>query len=253
MHTLGDIKLDDQLATMRKFGVCIVSGVQSESQFFTSMGKDRGETVMNCFNTVLMLRMNEPSMMERAAMRLGKMEMEMVSQNQALAVTEWRDGAGMARSEQEKWLVMPSEIGGLADCSGFLKFVGAYPAAKVDYTAWLPSRPGASCYADKFAPIQESPGRDPKFILQRMHEAGSVDPLAEVSAAAKSAKSASGGAKETEAVGAKPQPSGDPAGVAPGGGLALISNTQQPTHQKHAPLASKAPGFDFNDLLRGPD
>lgn len=253
VHTLGDIKLDDQLATMRKFGVCIVSGVQSESQFFTSMGKDRGETVMNCFNTVLMLRMNEPSMMERAAMRLGKMEMEMVSQNQALAVTEWRDGAGMARSEQEKWLVMPSEIGGLADCSGFLKFVGAYPAAKVDYTSWLPSRPGAPCYADKFAPIQDSPGRDPKFILQRLHEAGSVNPLASVSAASKSARSGIGGTKETEGGDLKPQPTGEAAGVSPGGGLSLISDTQPTTQQRNVPAASKAPGFDFNDLLRGTD
>lgn len=66
VHTLGDIKLDEHLATLRKFGVSIVSGIQSDSQYWSSMGKDRGDTVMNCFNTVLMLRMNEASMMERA-------------------------------------------------------------------------------------------------------------------------------------------------------------------------------------------
>lgn len=167
VHTLGDIKLDEQLATMRKFGVCIVSGIQSESQFITSMGKERGETVMNCFNSMLMLRVNEPNMMERAAKRLGKLDMQMVSMNQTLAVTEWRDGAGMARNEQEKWLVMPSEIGSLANCTGFLKLVGSFPAARVDYQKWLPKRPGASCYADKFRPVQKSPPRNPKFLIMR--------------------------------------------------------------------------------------
>lgn len=177
VHTLGDIKLDEQLATLRKFGVCLASGIQSESQFITSMGKERGETVMNCFNSVLVLRANEPNMMERAAKRLGKLDMQMVNMNQTLAVTEWRDGAGMARTEQEKWLVMPSEIGGLANCTGFLKLVGAYPAARVDYQSWLPKRPGGSCYADKFLPIQESPPRDPQFLITRAGGGADVDAL----------------------------------------------------------------------------
>lgn len=185
VHTLGDIKLDEQLATLRKFGVSIVSGIQSESQFWTSMGKDRGETVMNCFNTVLMLRMNEPSMMERAAKRLGKVEMETVSQNQALAVNEGRDGAGVNIQDHEKWLVMPSEIGALDSCSGYLKLVGGYPAAKVDYRHWLPSKRGAKAYVDRFAPIQDSPERDPAFVIERRWEAGSVDPLAMVTQAMK--------------------------------------------------------------------
>ena len=176
VHTLGDIKLDDQLATLRKFGVCVVSGIQSESQFISSMGKERGETVMNCFNSILMLRVNEPNMMERAAKRLGKVDMQIVSVNQTLAVTEWRDGAGMARNEQEKWLVMPSEIGGLASCTGFLKLVGSFPAARVDYQNWLPKRQGGSCYANKFKSIQDSPPRNPRFLIARSDDS-SADPL----------------------------------------------------------------------------
>ena len=178
VHTLGDVKLDEQLATLRKFGVCIVSGIQSESQFITSMGKERAETVMNCFNSILMLRVNEPNMMKRAAERLGKLDMQMVSVNQTLAVTEWRDGAGMAKSEQEKWLVMPSEIGTLSNCTGFLKLVGAYPTARVDYQSWLPKRPGMFCYADEFKAIQDSPPRDPKFLITRAGDGLAVDVLA---------------------------------------------------------------------------
>ncbi len=179
--TLGDIKLDEALATLRKFGVCVVSGLQSESQVTAAVGKERSETIMNCFNTVLTLRLNEGNMMERAATRLGKLEMETVSQNQALAVNEIRDGAGVNIQDHEKWLVMPSEIGALDNCTGYMKLAGGYPAAKVDYRHWLKKRVGQAIYVDRFKPIQESPPRDPRFNLSRRFEAGSVDPIAMVS------------------------------------------------------------------------
>jgi hypothetical protein len=175
--TLGDIKLDEALATLRKFGVAVVSGLQSESQVVASVGKERSETIMNCFNTVLTLRLNDSGMQERAAKRLGKVEMEAVSQNQALAVTEARDGAGVNIADQEKWLVMPSEIGALESCTGFLKLAGGYPAARVDYRSWLSKRGWGSSRVDRFAPVQDSPPRDPRFNLARKFEAGSVDPL----------------------------------------------------------------------------
>jgi type IV secretory pathway TraG/TraD family ATPase VirD4 len=189
-HTLGDIKLDEKLATLGKYGVAILSGVQSESQFMTSIGQERGQTVMNCFNTVLMLRMNEPSMMERAAKRLGMQDMETVSQNQALAVTEWRDGAGMARTQQERWLVMPSEFGSLAACEGFIKLSGNYPAGRVDYTQWIAKQWIGPNYADQFRPKQDTPPRNPKFLLTRAYAAGSVDPIAIVSQKLKEEKNA---------------------------------------------------------------
>ena len=188
VHTIGDIRLDEQLATLGKFGVSIVAGLQSESQLWGFLGKDRAETIMNCFNTVLTLRANEPTMMERAALRLGKLEYETVNRNQALAVVEERDGAGLVINEQEKWLIMPSEIGNLDPCNGFVKFVGDYPPAKVDYSHWLPRRKGAKAYVDRFAPIQQTPPRDPDFEIERDWEAGSGDALARVSNAFKEAK-----------------------------------------------------------------
>lgn len=198
-HTLGDIKLDEKLATLRKFGVAVVSGIQSESQYFSSMGTERGETVMNCFNTVLMLRMNEPNMMERAAKRLGKQDMELVSQNQALAVTEWRDAAGMTRTQQERWLVMPSDIGSLGVCEGFLKLAGNYPAARVCYQGWIQDSWLRRGRAHTFRPVREAPQRNPRFALQRAHAAGSVDPLEMVAKAAQEAKHAKD-AKDAEDV-----------------------------------------------------
>ena len=194
-HTLGDIKLDEHQATLRKYGVCVVSGIQSDKQYFTSMGQDRGETLLNCFNTVVMLRANEPNMAKRMADRLTKREMEVVTEGQAVAVTEWRDGAQINQGEQEKWLVMPGQISNLDDCVAYLRLPGKFPVALVDYQHWLPKwwRPWAR--VSRFKEIQDNPPRDPRFKIQRASE---QDALASVRADAEKARAERAAAEEAK-------------------------------------------------------
>lgn len=165
---LGDIKIDEQLATLRKYGVSIFCGAQNDSQFVTGIGKERAESTMNGFNTLLQLAMNDAEAKERAAKRIGKVETETISQNQAVAVVEQRDGAGLVISEQEKWAVMPATFGQLAPCTGFLKLAGDYPVAKVDYSAWLRPRfrfllPRIAAFSER----QPNPPRDERFAICR--------------------------------------------------------------------------------------
>ena len=167
VHTLGDIRLDEQLATMRKFGVAIVTGTQSESQFITSLGRERAETVMNCLQTSLLLRASEPSMQERIAKRLGRVEVNTVNRNQALAVNEARDGAGLNNLESEKWVVMPSDIGALKKCTGYLKLDGSLPAAWVDYRSWNVGSRAKPPRRERWAPKQALPPKSPTFQLVR--------------------------------------------------------------------------------------
>jgi hypothetical protein len=169
VHTLGDIKLDEQLATLRKYGVCVVSGVQSDSQFNESMGQDRGAVVMNCFNTVLMLAAHEENMQKRMSARLGMVDVDVVSRNQALAVTESRDGAGLTRMDKEKPLVMPAHFGELDACHGYLKLAGSYPAAEVDYSGWLRGSGNRPRRVDLWKPVNELPSKNPQFEIVRAH------------------------------------------------------------------------------------
>jgi Type IV secretory pathway, VirD4 components len=176
---LGDIKLDEVQAELRKYGVCVSAGIQSDKQLVTSMGQDRGETVMNCFNTVVMLRANEPNMAKRMAERLGRRDMAVVSNGQALAVTDWRDGGNLNQGEQEKWLVMPSKIGQMKNCTAYLRLPGDYPATFVNYRHWLPRWYRLWPRLARFKPIQDTPPRDPRFKVIR---AEGQDALASVRA-----------------------------------------------------------------------
>jgi hypothetical protein len=168
MPMLGDIGIDRHLAELRKYGVCIVAGIQTDSQIVGSIGKMRAQTALSCFGTVLIGRIDDPDVQERAAKRLGKVEQSVVSQNAALAVVESRDGGGLNTQEQEKWSVMPTELGMLPDCVAFLKLVGGYPVSKVDYRNWIK---GSAPKVKSFAAVQTMPARDPRFLVKSNHRA----------------------------------------------------------------------------------
>jgi len=165
VYTLGDMGLDEVLARLRKYGVSVVSGVQSDKQFVAAMGADRADTTVQCHNSVLVLAANDPGLQERCAKRLGRQEMEKVSRNQALAVNEMRDGAALTRNEGEKWLVMPSDIGSLDPCVGWLKLPGSFPVATVDYRSWLHPRWGRPARVKLGDPVVPLPDRDPTFRI----------------------------------------------------------------------------------------
>jgi hypothetical protein len=194
---LGDIRLDEVQAQLRKYGVCVSAGIQSDKQLVTSMGQDRGETVLNCFNTVVMLRAGEPNMAERMAKRLGRRDMAVVSNGQALAVSDWRDGGSVNQGEQEKWLVMPSKIGQMKNCTAYIRLPGDYPAAFVNYRNWLPRWYRLWPRLNRFKPIQETPPRDPRFKVIR---AEGQDALASVRAETERERAEAARVKEAAAV-----------------------------------------------------
>jgi type IV secretory pathway TraG/TraD family ATPase VirD4 len=190
---LGDIKLDEVQAQLRKYGVCVAAAIQADKQFVTSMGPDRGATVMNCFGTAALLRAVEPDLAERIAKRLGRQEVAVVSKGQALAVTDWRDGGSLNQGEQERWVVMPTNITRMKDCTAYVRLPGDYPPAFVDYRNWLPKwyRPWAR--ADRFKPKQDMPPRDDRFKVIRAQD---QDALASVRAEAEAARQAAAKAAE---------------------------------------------------------
>jgi hypothetical protein len=135
------------------------------------LGRDRAATVLNAFNTILQLKTGEPDLQERAAGRLGKMEISQVNQNQQLGVSEWRDGSGLNFSERDKFVVHPGSLSGLSACQGYIRVAGDFPVAKVDYSDWL--KPYWFIFpsvVSDFAEKQPNPKRDPSFIIRLPEE-----------------------------------------------------------------------------------
>ncbi len=166
LNKLGDINLDNVATTMRKYGVCIVPIVQSSAQIVDMLGPERGHTTLNCLNTSLLLAANDDKMMEASAKRLSRREVSIVGSNQALAVVEQRDAAGLTRNQHEEWLVMPAEFAALDTCQGFLKLPGSFPVARVDYSSWLKRGFwGTKARVNRYTASVPLPPRDPRFSV----------------------------------------------------------------------------------------
>ena len=165
-HTLGDIRLDEKLATLRKYGVCAITGIQSDQQFEAALGEKRAGVVMNCFGTVLGLRADDDRLQERIARRIGKLEETVINRNQQFAPVEWRDGGGLNQVDREKFVVMPSEIGKLDPGQGYLKLVGSFPTARVDYSHWYKASFFRSAHVNSWREVNRTPERDPKFLIR---------------------------------------------------------------------------------------
>lgn len=213
---LGDIRLDEVIATRRKFGVCVVTGIQSDTQYVQTMGQDRAATVANCFNTNLILACNEPGLQKRCAEALGKQELDTVSRNQALANNETRDGAALNRSDAEKFLVMASQLGTMDPCTGYIKLPGKLPVAAVDYSSWL-DKPwwGGSARVALGNPVVPLPERDPRFLVQ-VRAGDSVDPFDQVRLELEAFKLAAAADRAATERAANP-PAAQPPAVAPAG------------------------------------
>lgn len=169
IHNIGDIRAEEKLALLRKFGVCIVAGLQSDKQLAVSVGADRTDVMMNGFNTVLALRVQDNNLQKRLAARIGEVDQLTVNQNQQLALVTTRDGGGLNQVDQKKDVILPSEFGYLDTNTGFIKLVGSFPVARVDYRHWLPSKPGRRAHVDLWRERQELPTRDGGFLIQVEH------------------------------------------------------------------------------------
>lgn len=240
LHQLGDIQLDEQLATVRKFGVCAVTGLQSDSQLVANMGQARADTLMNCLNTSLLLLAQEGSLQQREAKRLGELEVNTVNRNQALAVAEARDGAGLNNLESQKWVVMPSEFGTLKPLTGYIKIMSE-PGVFVDYQSWNQGRWWRGPRRNAWKKRQDMPPREPQFLLQRPKDGLELDDIRKgVADEAQAAKAAAAAAAAATAGENTPSPE---AQTAP-----AVASASAPAAAGSAPSA--APGTEPGTPVR---
>lgn len=160
---LGDIDVDRHLAEKRKFGIGFVLGMQSEAQAESMMGKPRAQTMFNVLGTMLVLNQSTETAQKAAEARFGKQLQLVVGESHQLAVSDQRDAITVNTQQQERPLVMAADFGILGTAQGYLKLVGNFPAARIDFSGW-----GKSGKVDALTKVvNELPQKDPRFLIQK--------------------------------------------------------------------------------------
>lgn len=126
LWALGELsQLKSAVAEGRKAGLCIVLGFQGRAQVKELYG-DSAESIFSAPYTKVILRTGEPESGEWLAKMIGKREMERVREHRGR-----KNERTYTTEQREEWVVYPSELAGLENRWGYLRYADYVVKLKV--------------------------------------------------------------------------------------------------------------------------
>ena len=98
----------------RKYGACILAGLQSLNQIYENYGRYAGSSIFGQFGTNFFFRNQEPDVGKMLSSISGKETITRHQKNTSFGANEFRDGVSYNEQEHNKNLLEYSDIAGLA-------------------------------------------------------------------------------------------------------------------------------------------
>lgn len=121
------------LSESRKFGGCVVVGIQNYAQLTKLYGHDGGREISALLNTRFMFRQPDPDMAKWAANNFGETFVDEIREGMSYGANTIRDGVSINRVETRKQVVSYSEIMSLANLFAYVRLPGQFPITMVDF------------------------------------------------------------------------------------------------------------------------
>ena len=123
--------LKTALAESRKYGGCIVSGIQNIHQLMHIYGYNEALDLLDQFNTKFIFRVGDPKTAHIAASMLGEQETSESRESLSYGANSMRDGVNINTIERRQQLVMPTEVMTLPNLTCYAKLAGNWPVTKL--------------------------------------------------------------------------------------------------------------------------
>ena len=125
------------LAQGRKYGACMVAGIQNIAQLERIYGRSSSQELLDLFRTKFFFAVGDNTIAEYASKSLGEIEIDETKESLSYGSNTIRDGVNINSAIRMKRLVLPDEIKNLEPNSCFVKLCGNYPITrlKVDLQA----------------------------------------------------------------------------------------------------------------------
>lgn len=123
--------LQTALAESRKFGGCVVAGIQNIHQLQKIYGQSESQSLLNLFNTSFIFRTDDPETCRYLSSKLGEQEIYDVQENISYGANTMRDGVTLNVQQKKHTLVLPTEISLLPNLECFIKYPGSWPITKL--------------------------------------------------------------------------------------------------------------------------
>lgn len=125
--------LTGMLSESRKFGGCVVIGIQNYAQLASLYGPDGARAISSLLNTRFMFRQPDPEMARWAASNFGETVVSEVREGNSYGANSMQDGISINRVETRKSLVSYSEIIALANLHAYVRLPGDFPVTLVEF------------------------------------------------------------------------------------------------------------------------
>ena len=123
--------LEIALTMGRKYGLCIISGLQSTAQLDRIYGKDAAQVLRACFRNLLVLGIakTDPDTAEAMSRALG--EREVRQEEESRSSGDLGHGRTSSVRQYRERVALPAEIASLPDLNGYLALAGDIPIRRV--------------------------------------------------------------------------------------------------------------------------
>jgi len=122
------------MAESRKYGGCVLAGVQSFPQLNALYGANKAQSLLDLFNTKIFFRNTDPNTSQWISRVLGEVETTEHIENLSYGANTIRDGVSLSQQTKTKPLILPTEITALEDLEAFIKLPGDLPVGRLTMT-----------------------------------------------------------------------------------------------------------------------
>jgi len=134
MASLNKIEaLPKALAEIRKYGGCIVTGIQNISQIDKIYGHEIRKTMMSLYNTKLFFRSPDADTAQWISKTLGENEIIENSEGISYGAHQMRDGVSLNEQRKFKPVIPYTEFMSLPDLTAYIKLPENYPITKIKF------------------------------------------------------------------------------------------------------------------------
>lgn len=123
--------LKTALAEGRKYGLCVVAGIQNIPQLAHTYGQNESQSLLDLFNTKVFFRNTDPHTTQWISKVLGEAETTESVENVSYGANTMRDGVSLSQNTRTKSLILPTEIASLRDLEAYIKLPSSLPITKM--------------------------------------------------------------------------------------------------------------------------
>ena len=128
------------LAQGRKYGACVVAGIQNIAQLERIYGGSGARELLDLFRSKFFFAVGDNNIAEYASRSLGEEEIDETRESLSYGSNTMRDGVNINSTVKMQRLVLADELKNLEPNSCFVKLCGNYPITKLRVKLQAPGR-----------------------------------------------------------------------------------------------------------------